>query len=149
MTKLFGLTEVDLQSDKFLNVRNLDEWKNCSLKLVEIGAACDHAQPGLGPLTYLLAIEWAFVEQVQGQPKPNLRRDKGDGPDAEWRSPVLRIGVNSSPGRISVFSNCAMTIPRVHAEKWIAVYRFRDELVSELTQKYARHISRPGLVSLG
>ena len=91
LTKLFGLTEVDLRSDKFLNVRNLDEWKNCSLKLVEIGAACDHAQPGLGPLTYLLAIEWAFVEQVQGQPKPNLRGDKGDGPDAEWRSPVLRI----------------------------------------------------------
>jgi hypothetical protein len=145
----FGFDVAKLRDKEFLNVPNDDEWQNCTIRLIEIGAACDHAQPGSGPLTYLLAVEWPFTPPSDARPSPNLRRNRKHHVEAEWSSPVLKVGANMLPGRISVFSNCAMTVPRAVAAEWKADYRFRDELVSQLTQKYARHVSRPGIVSLG
>lgn len=134
-----------------------DEWKDCAPRLVQIGAACDAAQPKPGPLLYLFAVEWPFANAdglktkglLGGDPKKNLAADSGRKPkELEWQSPVLRIGDAPQGGRISVFKNLSIGFPPDQAEKLKVVYRFREELISQLTQDYARYISRPGIVSL-
>lgn len=134
-----------------------DEWKDCIPRLIQIGAACDAAQPKPGPLLYLFAVEWPFANAdglkkkgvKGGDPKKNLAADSDRKPkELEWQTPVLKIGDNPQGGRISVFKNLSMGLSPDEASKLKAVYRFREELISQLTQSYARHISRPGIVSL-
>jgi hypothetical protein len=131
-----------------------DEWKDCTARLVQIGAACDAAQPKPGPLLYLFAVEWPFANESGlktkgGDPKKNLAADsKRQLKELEWQSPVLKIRDAPQGGRISVFKNLSIGLRPDDAEKFKAVYRLREELVSQLTQDYARYISRPGIISL-
>ena len=131
-----------------------DEWKDCSPRLVQIGAACDAAQPKPGPLLYLFAVEWPFanedgLKKKGGDPKKNLAADsKRSLKELEWQSPVLNIWDTPQGARISVFKNLSIGLRPDEAEKLKVVYRFREELISQLTQDYARYISRPGVGSL-
>jgi len=144
----FGITTQNLRSKDFLNVSNDNEWDNCQLGLVQVGASCDHAQPNDGPLLYLLAIEWPFTNPSEVEGTPNLRANKTNKNISEWRTPPLLVEPEKIPGKISVFLNLSMSVTRDIAEGWTPQFRFRDELVSQLTQAYARHISRPGIVEL-
>lgn len=153
--KNFGFSQTD-----FLNqVFRVDEgeWKDCTPRLIQIGAVCDAAQPKPGPLLYLFAVEWPFANAdglkakgvEGGDPKKNLAADSKRARKAtEWQSPILKIGDAPQGGIISVFKNLSIGLPPEEAQKLKAVYRFREELVSQLTQDYARYISRPGIVSL-
>jgi hypothetical protein len=134
-----------------------EEWQDCTPRLIQVGAACDAAQPKPGPLLYLFAVEWPFANAdglkakgvKGGDPKKNLSYDSGRKPkELEWQSPVLKIGDLPQGGKISVFKNLSIGLPPAEAEKLKTVYRFREELVSQLTQDYARYISRPGIVTL-
>ncbi|WP_223478077.1 hypothetical protein [Oricola indica] len=142
----FGINSELIRSNKLFGVENDAEWENCRLVLVQVGASCDHAQPNDGPLMYLLGIEWPFTE---GAGDHNLRENKSIKKKLlECRTPTLLVGDPPRPGKISVFLNLGMAATREEAEGWHARYRFRDELISYITQEYARHISRPGIVSL-
>lgn len=144
----FGINEAQFRDSLFK--MNEVEWKDCRPRLIQIGAPCDGAQPKPGPLLYLFALEWPFAnddgKKVANDPKPNLGM-KRKGKDLEWASPILDFGDGSNPGRISAFKNLALSVPRSTAEAWVPVYRFRDELASEITHAYARHISRIGIVT--
>jgi hypothetical protein len=156
----FFRTHFGFDQEKFLQQVfrvSVEEWKDCTPRLIQIGAACDAAQPKPGPLLYLFAVEWPFANAdglkakgvKGGDPKKNLAADSDRKPkELEWQTPVLKIGATAQGGRISVFKNLSIGLSPDEASKLKAVYRFREELISQLTQSYARHISRPGIVSL-
>lgn len=141
----FGITVAELRDVKFFGVTNDVEWSSCKLRLVQIGASCDHAQPKPGPLLYLLAIEWPFSVGVANA---SLRANKTTKVDYDYRTPVLLVGDQKKPGRISVFLNLSLSVPKTTAQQWNVAYRFRDELISNITQEYSRYIARPGLTNL-
>jgi len=141
----FGITQLELQQSlKF----NEAEWQDCRLKLVQIGATCDNAQPKIGPLLYLLGVQWPFAaaDGSRTDQKPSLKSNRKPGSGQEWNSPILKIPEFENSGVITVFKNMSISVPRNRTEGWTTSYRFRDELISTLTQEYARHISRPGIV---
>lgn len=148
----FDLTEAMFREKLF--IISEDEWAECRPRLVQIGAACDAAQPRPGPLLFLFSFEWSFANEdgmktKGGDPKKNLSVDGGRNPkDLEWLSPLLQFDPALNPGHLSVFKNLVLSVPRTEANTWTSVYRLREELVSQLTQSYARHISRPGIVTL-
>lgn len=150
LTEAFGISEAEIRDD--LLKMNLEEWQDCTLKLVQIGASCDNAQPKPGPLLYLLAVEWVFSAEdgtkTDGKPSLCAKKRKRANSDGEWLSPILRFDSSKNPGRISVLKNISLSVPKAKAKDWSTAYRLRDELISELTQEYARHISRPGIVTL-
>lgn len=144
----FGLDEALFRESLFI-VNEL-EWADCRPRLIQIGAPCDGAQPKPGPLLYLFALEWPFANEdgkkLTNDPKPNLKLNRR-GKDLEWQSPILDFCDGLNPGRISAFKNLALSVPRATAQAWKPVYRFREELISEVTHAYARHISRIGIVT--
>lgn len=143
----FQLSIDKIKNDLFFGASD-EEWDNCHLRLVQIGASCDHAQQKDGPILYLLAIEWPFTN-ADGSKTDNAKlHARKTRKEVEWRTPVLVVGDKSTPGKVSVFLNCPLSVPRSSVGEWQPVSRFREELVSHLTQEYARHISRPGIVTL-
>lgn len=149
----FGLTEAEFLAEIFKV--NEDEWKDCRARLVQIGAPCDFAQPKPGPLLYLFGVEWPFTNSDGRKndgvdPKRNLSVDTKRTPkDLEWLSPILQFEDGANPGRISIFKNMMVSIPRKDAEERLTpLYRFRDEIISQITHSYSRHISRTGIVTL-
>ncbi|WP_424992249.1 hypothetical protein [Oceaniradius stylonematis] len=142
----FGLEIDDLKRTKFLDLSDENDWNECSLCLVQVGAVCDHAQPNPGPLLYLLGVEWKITHP--SAPKRLSHKRKPSKSGREWSSPIILVGEDRLPGRISVFLNCSISVTRASAEPWVVKYRFRDELISQLTHEYARYISRPGITSL-
>ena len=147
----FGVSEDEFRASLF-KVNDV-EWRDCHPRLVQIGAACDAAQPKPGPLFFLFAFEWSFAnadgkKTKGGDPKGNLSIGGRTPKDLEWLSPILQFNPTSNPGHLSVFKNLVLSIPRAEAAGWASLYRLREELVSQLTQSYARHISRPGIVTL-
>jgi hypothetical protein len=129
------------------------EWAKCRPRLIRIGAPCDSAQPKPGPLAYLFALEWPFANaggaNEPGTTKTNFRaKSSRIRNDLEWQSPILDFDDSENPGRISAFKNLVLSVSKDEAKDWIPVYRFRDELVSEITHSYARYIARIGIVTL-
>jgi hypothetical protein len=145
---IFGIAKDLIEKDTFFGCEK-EDWKRCSLKLIQIGAACDHAQPKDGPLLYLLGIEWIFAQEDGAKKEGSkLYAKKSVKTELEWRSPTILVGPDRKPGKLSVFLNCTYSVPRGAVDKWVAVYRLREELRSKLTQEYARRISRPGILTL-
>jgi hypothetical protein len=148
LSEKWGVTQAQLRDDIF----QVDEaeWKDCVLRLVQIGASCDNAQPNLGPLLYLLAVEWPFASSdgTKTEDKPKLHKKRSPKLGMEWMSPILKFSADKNAGKISVFKNLSISITRSGSTGWPVAYRFREELVSNLTQEYARYISRPGIVTL-
>lgn len=145
----FGITRDLIAQDTFFGLGDGD-WERCKLKLIQIGAACDHAQPKDGTLVFLLGLEWEY-QNADGTKTNSARLYQRKSPKNEqvWSSPTILIGANKRPGKLSAFLNCTMSKSRNAVDGWATSYRLRDELVSKLTQEYARHISRPGIVTLG
>lgn len=152
---LFGINEKELRGGLFRAKK--DEWTDCKIRLIQIGASCDQAQPKPGPLLYLLGIEWTFAKADGGfdddKPSMWLGDDSRFGRSrpsraSEWQSPVLEFPYATQPGKLSVYKNLSISAPRSTAGTWSSVYRLREDLIGELTQEYARYISRPGILSL-
>jgi hypothetical protein len=151
----FGVSEKQLRGELFR--AKAGEWADCKLRLVQIGASCDQAQPKPGPLLYLLGIEWSFanLDGSESADKPTMWLGNGDKfgrgipcRASEWQSPVLRFPNAANPGKLSVFKNLSFSCPPNLTKTWVPVYRLREALTDELTQEYARYISRPGIVTL-
>ena len=146
----FGISLKDLRDDVF-GVSEA-EWRDCKMRLIQIGASCDHAQPKKAPLLYLLAIEWLFAKEDgtkdDNKPKLNTKSKGKPGSEFEWHSPIFCFEKDARPGKLSVFKNLSLSVPKSATVDWVTAYRIREELISELTQEYARYISRPGVVTL-
>jgi len=148
LSDLFDLSVEKFRQDTFFGMHEQD-WNKCALRLVQIGASCDHAQPKDGPLLYLLALEWPF-QNADGS-KANsakLHSKKSSKSGLEWKTPSIFVGGDLVPGKLSVFLNCTFSAKRGEVANWKAVYRLREELASKLTQEFARHISRPGILTM-
>lgn len=148
LAELFGLTVEKICDNGFFGLQQ-EDWDKCSLRLVQIGASCDHAQPKDGPLLYLLGLEWPF-DNPDGSRENGARlyAKKSKKSGLEWRTPSILVGQQKSPGKLSVFLNCATSASRDRVSKWTPVYRLREELTSKLTQEFARNISRPGILTM-
>lgn len=148
LLSLFDLSVEKICRDSVFGMNN-EDWSKCSLRLIQIGASCDHAQPKDGPLLYLLGLEWPF-DNADGSKANNARlyAKKGLKSGLEWRTPTILVGDSLVPGKLSVFLNCTLSATRTEVAKWRPVYRLREELTSKLTQEFARHISRPGILSM-
>ncbi|MEP5151433.1 hypothetical protein [Planktotalea sp.] len=144
----WGVTEAQLRDDIF-QVSEA-EWEDCELRLVQVGASCDNAQPNPGPLLYLLAVEWPFAspDGTKTETKKRLHKKRDPKSGMEWESPVLKFSADKNAGKVSVFRSLSISVPKPSTKGWKVSYRFREELISELTQEYARYISRPGIVTL-
>jgi hypothetical protein len=151
LEKRFGLNDIEFREALFQVSES--EWTKCRPRLIRIGAPCDSAQPKLGPLAYLFALEWPFANAdgangTDGK-KLNFRaKSSRIRKDLEWQSPIFDFDDRNNPGRISAFKNLVLSVPKDEAKDWIPVYRFRDELISEITHSYARYIARIGIVTL-
>lgn len=143
----FGITKAIIMGENFFGMTDAD-WEASSLRLVQIGATCDHAQPKDGPIQFLLALEWAFPNIEGTRAAGSSLHAKKSPKSQEWCSPVIGVGDDRKPGRLSAFLSCTISVPRPAVGGWTVKYRLREELVSKLTQEYARHISRPGIVEL-
>ncbi|MFV0644079.1 MAG: hypothetical protein ACK5NN_06200 [Sphingomonadaceae bacterium] len=148
LAEYFDLSVEQFCSDKLFGMHE-DDWKKCSLRLVQIGASCDQAQPKDGPLLCLLGLEWPF-DNADGSRANNARlyAKKSKKSGLEWTTPAIVVGDPPAPGKLSVFLNCALSVPRGKIAEWTPVYRLREELISKLTQEFARHISRPGVLTM-
>ena len=148
LNDLFDLSVEKLRQDTFFGMHEQD-WEKCALRLVQIGASCDHAQPKDGPLLYLLALEWPF-QNDDGSKANNakLHARKTSKSGLEWKTPSILVGGDLVPGKLSVFLNCTFSAKRGVVANWNTLYRLREELVSKLTQEFARHISRPGILTM-
>lgn len=144
----FGLSVEKLCDNTFFGLQQ-DDWEKCFLRLIQVGASCDHAQPKDGPLLYLLGLEWPF-DNADGSKQDNARlyAKKSKKSGLEWRTPTILVGKHRSPGKLSVFLNCATSAPRDRVSDWTPIYRLREELTSKLTQEFARHVSRPGILTM-
>ena len=143
----FGFSEQELRENFGVNEV---EWNDCKLRLVQIGASCDNAQPKPGPLLYLLAVEWPFAnaDGSKDRSKPNLNKKRKVALGTAWSTPILLFPTAENPGRLTVFLNLTVSVPKDETEGWAVTYRLREELISNITQEYARFISRPGIVTL-
>lgn len=124
---LFDLTVEKLCCDTLFGMHK-EDWPKCSLRLIQVGASCDQAQPKDGPLLYLLGLEWPF-DNADGSKtnKAKLHARKSSKSGREWKTPTILVGTNLVPGKLSVFLNCTYSATRAQVADWKAAYRLRDE----------------------
>ena len=111
----------------------------CTLRLVRVGAACDHAQIRPGPLQFLLGVE--VPKDVRNKPSRNL-------PQSVWHSPKLQFGPETQPFLLAVNARFSVTVTRATVENWSAQYRLREQLLMQLITHTSTYQSRPAIVSL-
>jgi hypothetical protein len=109
----------------------------CQVRLVRVGAVCDHAQGHTGPVPYLMGVEIPS----------DMKRNKSS--DAEWRSPVIAVAGKNEPFKLYVNSRQFVTVSAAQAEGWTVQYRLREQLLMDLINHSAGYISRPGVVYAG
>ncbi|MER9474359.1 hypothetical protein [Mesorhizobium sp. M0520] len=136
--RLFGVTTLVLQNDEFRAIPA--KWADCTVRLVRIGASCDYAQNKPGPLTFLLGVE---------MPQDAISNSKrNSGPASEWRSPFLIKGPNGVVRDLAVNCRYIVAVPRSQCAAWIARYRLREGILTELVNHDANYMSRPGIIRL-
>jgi hypothetical protein len=150
----FGLPNDIFQSQDFFGC-SAEELINCQFYLVRIGAPCDSAQPKPGNIQFLLALAWPYTNDDGGRGNGATfhKRKSICDKDHAWTSPTLLLPASGEPtvrrsGKVTVFLNCSISLSRAEALAWVATARFRENLITTLTQQYARHVSRPGVLSL-
>ena len=135
----FGVTPNKLFGDE-LKIAKADRGR-CRLRLVRVGAACDHAQNRPGPLPYLLGVEIdCTVERIPD--------DTGAVrlPASVWSSPVLWLDPDIGPFVLAVNSRYSLGVTSADAKDWQPVYRLRDQLTMHLISHAGSYLTRPGIV---
>ena len=139
MRRRFGVTRGQLFGSEFKIGKN--DRGLCRLRLVRIGAACDHAQNRSGPLTYLLGLEIPRDVQRKADNTGKVRV-----PASEWSSPTLLLEPGFGPFFLAVNARYSMSVARGDAEAWQSVYRFREQLLMHLISHATSYLARPGIV---
>ena len=119
------------------------EREKCGRVLVRVGAACDHAQDLPGSLVYLLGVEI---------PSDVCRKKDNTGtvrpPASEWSSPWLVTAPGNVPFRLHVNSRYSLHVSRNEAQKWLPMYRLREQLLMQLISHANNYLARPGVLEL-
>lgn len=135
LRSVFGYDKRELLSYFRIHDEKLDA-TDAKLILIQIQASCDYAQRGQKYLPYLLGIE--------ANPKDLI---KNKGPDSQWRSPKFELD-----GEERTILACANFLTRFASNKFddeTILYRFREQILGELTYQVSGHIARPGIYSFG
>jgi hypothetical protein len=108
--------------------------------LVQAQAACDFAQPRVGPIPYLLA---AII--------PASTKRKGTLPQSVWKSPRLAPvdGICNEEFCIEIIHSVAINMTRRMLEimKFKVIGRLKDQIIDSIAFEHHSHGSRPGFVS--
>jgi hypothetical protein len=108
--------------------------------LVQAQAACDFAQPRIGPIPYLLA---AIV--------PTSTKRLGTLPQSVWKSPQLAPvdSICDQEFCIEIIHGVAVNLTRrtLDADKFKVIGRLKDQIVGSISFEHHSHGSRPGFVS--
>lgn len=141
LRRRFGVTKRQLLGNEFKIGRS--DGARCRIRLVRIGAACDHAQNRPGSLVYLLGVEIPC----------DIERKKDRGgvlrlPGAEWSSPRLVAKVGDGPFVLAVNCRYFVNVPQDEVDGLQSVYRLREQLLMHLISHANNYLSRPGVVQL-
>ncbi len=141
LVELFGLNIDQLLREEFKLRR--DHHAACRLRVVRVGAACDHAQNRRGPLSFLFGVE--IPENV-----PRIPDSSGlvRLPASEWRSPRFMIDPAAEPFILAVNSRFLFARPIDVCRGWRPCYRLREQLLMHLISHANVYVSRPGIVQL-
>ena len=141
LDRKFGVSVGELLGEEFkIGRRDRDR---CPVRLVRVGAVCDHAQNRRGPIPYLLGVEIpSDIERKLGS-SGVLRV-----PDSEWTSPLLMIDADERAFVLTVNSRYSVSVPRGETEKWVPVYRLREQLLMHLISHSNSYVGRPGIIQL-
>jgi hypothetical protein len=138
---MFEMNADDVKK-KILGIQEPKTRATSDIRLVRYGATCDNAQPNASSFfSYLLGYECEFGTKF-------AEKDEKAATIAIWRSPAISSRGTNKPGQLVVHLRNPITLINSNLPNWIALYRLREPLVNELSEKYARLISRPGIVSL-
>lgn len=140
LRRRFGVGRGELLGEEFKIGRS--DRDRCRLRLVRVGAACDHAQNRRGPIPYLFGVEIAS----------GIERKKDSGvlriPASEWSSPWLTIDADQEPFVLAVNSRYSVSVPRDDAGQWRPAYRLREQLLMQLIDHANSYLARPGVIQL-
>jgi hypothetical protein len=109
--------------------------------LLSYRAACDDAQGRPGPVPYVIAIEGPNDLWFKGARGQDPRSPFSD---SIWRSPPYFR--NDQTRRLLVSAYYSFSLSPEHAATLTAIFRIRDQLLSELINRLHAHGGRPGIV---
>lgn len=132
---LFSIAEEKALFDEFLCKADSDIG-NRRWVLVQTQPACDYAQRQSGTLPFYLGLELA-AEAVRGNAK---------APDSLWRSP--RYEWNGKECFLHVSARYPLSMARSSVAGVPQIYRIREQLLANLTQRLGVYASRLGIVAL-
>ena len=140
LRRRFGVGKGELLGEEFKIGRS--DRDRCRMRLIRVGAACDHAQNRRGPIPYLFGIEIPS----------GIERKKDSGvlrtPASEWSSPWLTIAADQEPFVLAVNSRYSVSVPRDDAGQWRPSYRLREQLLMQLIAHTNSYLARPGVIQL-
>jgi hypothetical protein len=108
--------------------------------LIQTQAACDFAQPRIGPIPYLLA---AVI--------PASAKRNGKSPNSVWKSPLLGAfdGLCKEDFHLEIIHGVAISLTRqtLEAANMKVLGRLKDQIIGSISFEHHSHGSRPGFVS--
>lgn len=133
----FGLAASEALAEQYF-VKQEDMAKGV-WRLVQIGAACDHAQPKPMPIPYVLALEF---------PADVKRSTKNPSRPQEWVSPTFQN--EGASGQFVLVANAryVISLSKARADQLQVHYRLREQLLVQLIRRVTDYIARPGVVEL-
>ena len=141
LKRRFDVTINQLLGDEF-KLRK-DDRKPNRLRLIRVGAVCDHAQRRAGPIPFLLGVEIPEgierIEDSSGAFRP---------PAAEWSSPVLVVAEENGPFELVINARYQVNLTADEVKKWTALYRLREQLLMQVIVHASTYHSRPGIMNL-
>ena len=140
LRRRFGVGKGELLGEEFKIGRS--DRGRCRMRLIRVGAACDHAQNRRGPIPYLVGVEIpSGIER---------KRDSGElrTPASEWSSPWLTIDAHEGPFVLAVNSRYSVSVPRNDTGQWSPAYRLREQLLMQLIAHTNSYLTRPGVIQL-
>lgn len=139
--KIIGMKNKDALTN-IVGITKREKQGQCRLSLIRIGALCDGAQTKDAMQTYILSVDSTIDGNFAYK-----QEKSGSGID-RWYSPRIQLPSNEGQSQIRAYLRYPINLPSSFLTDWEPVYRLRESLVVELTEKYARLVSRLGIVSV-
>ena len=130
----FGIDEMDAAQHQF-RCRDFAP-DDCRFRwvLVQVQAACDHAQSHPGPVPCYLGLDF-----------PDANRRSGTPPASLWRSPPFEL--NDEVRLLCISARFPVSMPRGLAHAARPIYRLREQILNDLIYHLHSHGARPGMIS--
>ena len=130
----FGIEENDAADRQYGCKEFVSDDERFRWVLVQVQAACDHAQTQPGPLPFYLGLDL---------PASNRKSDKP--PASLWTSPVFEWEGDVRLLRVS--ARFPISKPPADAQNAVPIYRLREQILNDLIFWIHSHGARPGMIS--